>query len=210
MQQRKRGSLSHTYQPKAPRQGTGLGPCLRHTELVRSHGGSSASRANWEGTTFSLILPAAQGPSASERPPASTYSARYRYHSRSGRRSTNGKSLFSPAKESGLQRLAASGGQQALELLTLHRNSIDLVILDMIMPDMNGPETYKAMREIQPSIRVLFCTGYTMDGNAQEIFERSCSGIIQKPFDAATLSAMLGKILGVAPFVARAANMSAE
>ena len=59
--------------------------------------------------------------------------------------------------------ITASSGRQAIDLLLLHRNKISLVILDLIMPDMSGRQTYDALDEILPGVKVLLCSGYSSD-----------------------------------------------
>ena len=71
----------------------------------------------------------------------------------------------------------------------------DMVLLDMIMPDMGGGETYDRMKEIDADIKVLLSSGYSIDGQATEIIKRGCDGFIQKPFDVQGLSPRIRKIL---------------
>ena len=70
-----------------------------------------------------------------------------------------------------------------------------LVILDMIMPDMGGGETYDKLKEINPDIKVLLSSGYSINGQANEILNRGCNGFIQKPFNMVDLSQKIRKIL---------------
>jgi len=72
----------------------------------------------------------------------------------------------------------------------------DIVILDMIMPQMGGGETYDRMKEIDPDIKVLLSSGYSINGEATKILERGCNGFIQKPFSMRQLSQEVRKILG--------------
>ncbi|MCK4790202.1 MAG: response regulator, partial [Desulfobacteraceae bacterium] len=69
------------------------------------------------------------------------------------------------------------------------------VILDMIMPDMGGGETYGRLKAINPDIKVLLSSGYSIDGQAKEILERGCHGFIQKPFNLKQLSRKIREIL---------------
>jgi CheY-like chemotaxis protein len=84
--------------------------------------------------------------------------------------------------------LTAESGQAALALYRAHRDEVTLVILDMIMPEMNGGETFDHLKAIDPAVRVLLCSGYSIDGRASEILARGCNGFIQKPFDMGQLS----------------------
>jgi len=98
-------------------------------------------------------------------------------------------------RELGYTVLEAQGGRQAFELYNKKRDAIDLVILDMIMPDMSGGETYDMMKEINPEVKVLLSSGYSIDGEATEILERGCDGFIQKPFSIDELSRKVREIL---------------
>ena len=84
--------------------------------------------------------------------------------------------------------MLASSGKQAIELYKQNEDKIDLVILDMIMPGMGGGETYDMLKEINPKIKVLLSSGYSIDGQANQILQRGCDGFIQKPFDIKRLS----------------------
>jgi CheY-like chemotaxis protein len=95
----------------------------------------------------------------------------------------------------GYRVLRAGGGQEALEIYEKNRGGIDMVILDMIMPEMGGGQTYDLLKEADPGLRILLSTGYSLDGQAQEILDRGCNGFIQKPFRMADLSKKLQEIL---------------
>jgi two-component system cell cycle sensor histidine kinase/response regulator CckA len=70
-----------------------------------------------------------------------------------------------------------------------------MVILDMMMPDMSGRETYSRLKEINPPIRTLLSGGYSINGKAQAILNNGNSGFIQKPFCLTDLSHEIRKIL---------------
>jgi DNA-binding NarL/FixJ family response regulator len=72
---------------------------------------------------------------------------------------------------------------------------IDIVLLDLIMPVMDGGETYDKLKEINPDIKVLLSSGYGIDGQATEILNCGCNGFIQKPFDMKTLSEKIRSVL---------------
>ncbi|MBW1753839.1 MAG: response regulator, partial [Deltaproteobacteria bacterium] len=76
-----------------------------------------------------------------------------------------------------------------------YQQEIDLIILDMIMPNMAGSKTFDQLKEINPNIKVLLSSGYSIDGLATEILERGCNGFIQKPFNIKSLSQKLREIL---------------
>lgn len=95
----------------------------------------------------------------------------------------------------GYQVHTARSGIEAVELYKGQSDSIDLVILDMIMPEMGGGQAYDRMKEINPDLKVLLSSGYSIDGQAHEIMERGCNGFIQKPFSLTELSAKIREIL---------------
>jgi PAS domain S-box-containing protein len=91
----------------------------------------------------------------------------------------------------GYKVMTAAGGKLGLKIYEQNRDKIDLVILDMIMPEFGGADTFEALRRIDPSIRVLLSSGYSVEGQAKEIIQNGCKGFIQKPFSMTELS---GKI----------------
>jgi len=95
----------------------------------------------------------------------------------------------------GYKSLTAKSGEEAIGIYKKNYDKIDMVILDMIMPDMGGGETYDKLKEINPDIKVLLSSGYSIDGLATEILERGCNGFIQKPFNMADLSKKIREIL---------------
>jgi two-component system cell cycle sensor histidine kinase/response regulator CckA len=98
-------------------------------------------------------------------------------------------------KEMGYKVLMAAGGNKAIEVYNQNKRDIDIVILDMIMPDMGGGEVYDILKENNPEVKVLLASGYTVDGHASEILERGCNGFIQKPFKMRELSVKIREIL---------------
>jgi PAS domain S-box-containing protein len=101
-------------------------------------------------------------------------------------------------EELGYKVLTAKSGKEAIEIVSKARNlspAPDIVILDMIMPEMGGGEAYDRMKEINPNIKVLLSTGYNINGQATEILERGCDGFIQKPFSMRELSQKVREIM---------------
>jgi len=70
-----------------------------------------------------------------------------------------------------------------------------LVILDMIMPDISGSQTFDELMALDPSVRVILSTGYSLEGHAAEIMERGCRGVLQKPFTFQALSIKIKEVL---------------
>ena len=82
-----------------------------------------------------------------------------------------------------------------MNIFEQNETRIDLVILDMIMPGLNGKETFEELRRLNPEVKVLLCSGYSLNGPAGEIMSSGCGGFIQKPFSAAELSAKVREVL---------------
>jgi CheY-like chemotaxis protein len=95
----------------------------------------------------------------------------------------------------GYTALEARNGYQAIDIFKANKDAIDLVILDMIMPDKGGGETYDSLRKIDSEVKVLLSSGYSLSGQASEILDRGCDGFIQKPFNMRTLSQKIREVL---------------
>jgi two-component system, cell cycle sensor histidine kinase and response regulator CckA len=91
---------------------------------------------------------------------------------------------------------AAGSGQEGLSVYMEKRKEIDLVVLDMIMPGISGGETFDRLREIDPTVRVLLSSGYSINGEAKTIIDRGCNGFLQKPFQLEQLSGKVKETLG--------------
>jgi PAS domain S-box-containing protein len=98
-------------------------------------------------------------------------------------------------KEMGYKVLLARDGREGVDVYSKHREKVDMVILDMIMPGMGGGEAYDRLKESNPQVKVLLSSGYSINGQASEILERGCNGFIQKPFKVKELSAKIRQIL---------------
>jgi two-component system cell cycle sensor histidine kinase/response regulator CckA len=90
---------------------------------------------------------------------------------------------------------AVGSGQEAIAVYTEKKNKIDLIILDMIMPGISGSDTFDRLREINPEIKVLLSSGYSLNGQAQSIMDRGCNGFIQKPFRLEQLASKVREML---------------
>jgi len=98
-------------------------------------------------------------------------------------------------KAMGYQVLTARDGKEAIQIYQKHKQSIDLVLLDIIMPYMKGGEVFDRLKEINPNVKVLLSSGYSIDGEATKILERGGKDFIQKPFDMKQLSQTIRPIL---------------
>ena len=95
----------------------------------------------------------------------------------------------------GYRVLLAKDGKKAIEAYKQHRDDIDLVLLDMVMPNVSGGKAYDHMKKINSAVKVLLTSGYGIDGQATEILNRGCNGFIQKPFTMKELSTKIKEVL---------------
>ncbi len=89
----------------------------------------------------------------------------------------------------------AANGEEGMEMFKEHYKTIDLVILDMIMPKMSGYDTFKNMKEIDPDVKILLSSGFSRDADMKELQQEGALGFIQKPYTYAELSRILAKVL---------------
>ncbi len=99
-------------------------------------------------------------------------------------------------KALGYKVMTAGSGKEALQIYSEKQDEINLVVLDMIMPEMNGLETFLALKKQNPDIKVLLSTGYSIDEKAQEMLKQGCKGYILKPYSVIDFSHKIREILG--------------
>jgi PAS domain S-box-containing protein len=94
-------------------------------------------------------------------------------------------------KNLGYRTITANRGLKAVEIYRAQKSSIDLVLLDMIMPGMNGNDTFDQLIAIDPHLKVILSSGYSLNDQAHRILKKGCRGFIQKPFNIAELSQII-------------------
>jgi len=183
------------FTTKGPGQGTGLGLASVYG-IIKSHCGIITVESELgKGTSFKLFLPASEQQVANESAPAPSIKHGVGTILVVDDEEQIVKAYSRLLNRIGYDVLTASCGKEAIEVLRQHGKRISLVILDMIMPDMSGRQTYDALQKVTPGIKVLLATGFAIDGQAQDILAHGCNGFIQKPFDPATLSEKILEIL---------------
>ena len=98
-------------------------------------------------------------------------------------------------KKLGYTVLEAQSGREAIKIFMEDNHAIDMVILDMVMPDMSGGEVYDRIKRIDSNVKVLLSSGYSIDGQAAEILKRGCEGFIQKPYSMEDFSKKIREVL---------------
>ncbi len=100
-------------------------------------------------------------------------------------------------RQQGYRVSACRDGAEALKKYRLSWKNVDLVILDMIMPKMNGKETFMEMRRINPDIKALFMSGYSLENDARNVIDEGVCGFIEKPFQESILISRVAKALSI-------------
>ncbi|HPI91520.1 MAG TPA: PAS domain S-box protein [Deltaproteobacteria bacterium] len=175
--------------------GTGLGLASVYG-IMKNHGGYvSVQSEPGVGTEFSLYLPASSRQverKARKREPLVTGSGCVLLVDDEEMILDVGEEMLSLL---GYRVIRAHGGRVALERYAACRDEIDLVVLDMIMPDLGGKEVFEGLKEMDPQVRVLLSSGYTLDGQAKEILNKGCRGFIQKPYRLQDIARKIKEIL---------------
>lgn len=184
------------FTTKAREQGTGLGLATAYG-IIKSHSGmfKVESKAG-QGSSFMFFLP-----------------AEHRTVKDNGKRKAeekivNGKgSILLVDDEKGVIEVCSemleslgytvhsvNNGGDAVKIIESNEPQVDIVILDMIMPEMSGMETFERIRGINPKMKVLLSSGYNKEPQIEDMMSKGCNGFILKPFDVATLSEKINKV----------------
>lgn len=187
------------FTTKAVGRGTGLGLASVYG-VVQNHGGHIRVDSKMgEGTTFTLHLPTVREAAAKKETPKQCSMAE----------ENSGKILlvedepqireysFEMIQSLGYEVLMAENGEEAVEIFEKHQADIDMVVLDIVMPGMNGLMVYKALSRINPQIRVLVSSGYAKDKRIDDILSCGRHAYLKKPYSREELSRKMGEILSL-------------
>ena len=92
--------------------------------------------------------------------------------------------------------VAAASGAEAIEIFQQDAEKFDLVILDMVMPGIDGSKVFDTIKELDSSIKCILSSGYSRDSQANAIMKRGCDAFIQKPFRLQDLSLLITSLIG--------------
>jgi CheY-like chemotaxis protein len=175
-------------------QGRGLGMAAVYG-IVKKHGGYIyVDSGTDKGTTVSIYLKGAESARSAPKETAPSIV------------SANGTALIvedehlvmevnrAIVEKLGYQVLEARSGEEAVKIAKSYEGRIDFVLLDVILPDMDGSHFYPQLIEARPGLKVIVCSGFALDGPARQILESGAESFVQKPFTMAALSTVLKKI----------------
>jgi CheY-like chemotaxis protein len=183
------------FTTKGVGKGSGLGLYSAYG-IIRNHGGHiEAFSETGKGSAFSVYIPASDRKISMPQKPSIKRMA--------GQETIlvvdDEEKIRKICKENlnllGYSVITADSGIRAIEIYRKKAKLIDIVVLDMIMPGLSGKDTYERLKQINPDVKVLLASGYTLEGQAKEILDSGCNAFIQKPFRIEQLSTMIRKVL---------------
>ncbi|MFZ4858251.1 MAG: ATP-binding protein [Desulfuromonadaceae bacterium] len=186
------------FTTKEKGKGTGLGLSIIHGIIAQHKGFIDCSSQPGVGTTFSLYLPLCEDTIVANAPVAETEE-----NSLCGTETIllaeDDEMLIEMTtnylESSGYRVFQAFSGAEAVEIFKKHRDEIDLVILDAIMPKMTGKQAWEEIRELRPGIKACFISGYTNEIMGGKIAVDFSLPFISKPVMPATLMKRVREIL---------------
>lgn len=171
--------------------------------IIRAHKGAFLVESiPGSGTTITVLFPPADIDKQGESKPV--------FESDSGPKEANGPSVtvlvvddedmiravtIAMLKELGFATMAAAGGEEALTLFREAGDGIDVVLLDQVMPDMDGVTVFKELRRITPGIKVLLASGFSQQEVSDRFRGLGLNGFLPKPYTLKNLSEELSRIL---------------
>ena len=190
--------LGRIFEPffttKEQGKGTGLGLASAYGVIKQHKGAITVTSQVGRGTTFSLFFPLADAESTQQV--ITTFSQKG-----SGRilvvddeevMRLTAKAIL---EELGYEVVVARDGQEGLQIYQQENADFDLVLLDMVMPVMNGRDCFEAMRRHNPDVRVVLSSGFSQEEDVREMKEHGLVGLVRKPYRSSTLSQTIHDVL---------------
>lgn len=187
------------FTTKQPGKGTGLGLASVYGTVKNHNGYIEVFSEPGKGSTFVMYLPLVDMPVASVEAPSVPVATGTGTILVVDDEEIVRKVLAEMLRDMGYQVATCKDGVEALTYYREHAADIDLAIIDMIMPFMGGYDCVKEMKKINPAVRVVIATGYSLTSDTQKLVTRGIDGFIQKPFQESELSEVVKSALRKRP-----------
>lgn len=168
------------FTTKRDKKGTGLGLAMVYGIIKNHKGYIDVTSEIGVGTTFSIYLPTSDKTLEETSPTTSKESNETILVAED--EEIIRELLIEMLDSGGYQVISAENGKEALEIYNKQFKQIDLVILDIDMPELNGKEAFLKFKEINPDVKVLLSSGYSQETSTQDILSEGVLGFLQKPY----------------------------
>jgi CheY-like chemotaxis protein len=192
----------HVFEPffttKPPGQGTGLGLASVYGCVRQHNGGIRLYSEEGRGTTFRLLLPVVhdQSSTSEDVEPVSQGTSGNAAHVLIVDDEEIVRNYAARALRAlGYRVTVCADGREGLRTYESARGDIDLVILDLIMPEFSGADVFREMKRIQPDVRVLLSSGFSRSRMADELLNEGAVGFLNKPFGLQEISAQMKRLI---------------
>lgn len=184
------------FTTKGPGSGNGIGLAAAYGTVRNHKGAIEVKSVPGEGSEFVVYLPLSHeqplAPTAEEAQPAGVSHARVLVVDDE---ETIRDLIYSLLSGMGYRVTCAADGSEAEAWYRDHWRDTDIVLLDMVMPGLNGRATWERLKAVNPEIRTIVISGYSIDGEAQDMIAAGLQGYLQKPFEAKDLAAEIERII---------------
>jgi PAS domain S-box-containing protein len=193
-------TLERVFEPFYSTKGTGSGLGLAVAEgIVAAHGGTiNVSSRPGQGTTFTIFLPRVASAKGSDRPQARAISGGHELILIAEDEESVRSQLARVLKDAGYEVLLAEDGSSAVELFSERSDQISLLVLDVMMPGLNGWQVYQRVRAMNERVAVLFTTGYAAYALPED-FGAGGERILSKPYRPQVLLETVRELLDALP-----------
>jgi CheY-like chemotaxis protein len=197
-----RATLARIFEPffstKAIGKGTGLGLAVVHGIVSQSQGYVAVFSEPGLGTTFRVYLPRMSGEAAPSIAPPMTVIPRARGSELiliAEDEATLRRAVVQSLQRSGYTVLSAADGSEALALAARHKGQIHLLVSDVVMPGLSGPQLYEELRRDRPDLRVLFTSAYLPDHVSRQSTVGFEGRFLLKPFTMSDLARKVREVM---------------